>query len=155
MRTRIPLKLGAKTYRLLPGPGAMDRIGREVGDVPKMVLLLAIAKEIGGDPPELKQVVDVLHIALEESEYEIGKDDLWKLIYEHGAIKPDHYQAYAEFLGALVNSGRVPEVPEELEIEEPDAETEGAGAEPPKAGNRKERRAKKAKARARTGKPKS
>lgn len=149
MRTRVTLKLGGKTYRLLPGPAALDRVGREVGDPPQMVVALAIAKELG-KPPPLAGVVDVLHIALEESDYEIGKDDLWKLIYEHGAIEGDHYEAYAEFLGALINRGVVPEVPE---IEEPDAEP--PETDHPKTGNRQERRAKKAKARARTGKPKS
>lgn len=148
MRTRVDLKLGAETYRLVPGPRALMRIAKEVGDPAQMVVSLTIAKGLG-KPPPMASVVDVLHIALQESDHEIGSDDLWKLIYEHGALEPDHYDAFAEFLGALVNSGVVPE------IKEPGAETEGADAEPPKAGNRQARRAKKAKARARTGKPKS
>ena len=143
MKTRVDLKLGDKTYRLVPSPRALMRIAKEVGDPAQMMVSLSVARELG-KPPPLASVVDVLHIALEESEHEIDKADLWKLIFDHGAMEANLFEDFAAFIGALVNRGVVPEV------EEPDPEADDV-----ETGNRRERRAKKAKARARTGKARS
>ncbi len=128
MKTRVDLKLGDKVYHLVPGPRALMRIAREVGDPVQMAVGLSLGSELGKTPP-LATVVEVLGIALAESDYDFGKEDLWELIHEIGVTEV--FEPFAAFIAALVNKGVVPE-----------PEAEEAPAE-----NRKARRAKNSRAR--------
>lgn len=136
MKTRVDLELGGEVYQLLPGPKALMRISKEVGDPVQMCVALSAGADLGRTPP-LKTVVEVLHIALAESDHKISEPDLWDLIHETGVDVV--FEPFAEFLGALCNKGVVPEV-----------EGEDSEAAPPE--NRRTRRAKKAKARPRKAK---
>ncbi len=134
MKTRVDLKLGDEVYHLVPGPRALMRIAKEVGDPVQMAVGLSLGSELGKTPP-LATVVAVLGIALAESDYDFGKEDLWRLIHETGVTEV--FEPFAAFIGALVNNGVVPE-----------PEAEDAPAE-----NRRARRAKNS--RARRGKAKT
>ena len=132
MKTRVELKLGGKTYRLLPGGRALERVAEEVGDPVQLSIAMGLAAQVQNTPP-IKTCVQVLHIGLVESGYDIERDELWRLVFEEGVAVV--YEPFAAFVGALVNKGEVPE---------DEADDQGEEIEPR---NRKERRAKKARAR--------
>lgn len=119
LATHVDLKIGDKSYRLTPSPRALMRVCKEIGDPMLMVLQL----QVGAQPPELVQVFRVLRLAMDESGCSVEDDEFEELMFKSGV--ENLYVPYAQFVGALVNSGTVPS----------DGE---------KGGNRKTRRAKKA-----------
>ena len=136
MKTRVDLELGGEVYQLLPGPKALMRIAKEVGDPVQMCVGLSLGANMGKTPP-IAKVVDVLHIAMVESGYKLDQEEIWDLV--HGAGLDVVFEPFAEFIGALCNKGVVPE-------------TEDEGGEAASPENRRARRAKKAKARPRKAK---
>ena len=138
MKTRVDLELGGEVYQLLPGPKALMRIAKEVGDPVQMCVGLSLGANMGKTPP-IATVVEVFHIAMAESGYKLDQEEVWELV--HGAGLDVVFEPFAEFVGALCNKGVVPETDDE------DDE-----AAPPK--NRRARRAKKAQARTRKRKAK-
>ena len=136
MKTRVDLELGGEVYQLLPGPKALMRIAKEVGDPVQMCVGLSLGANMGKTPP-IATVVEVFHIALAESGYKLAQEEVWELV--HGAGLDVVFEPFAEFVGALCNKGVVPET-----------EDEDAAPAPPE--NRKARRAKKARARTRKAK---
>lgn len=142
MKTRVELVLRdaggkTKTFRLTPGPEALMRVAREVRDPFRLAMRMSAAKELG--PPDLLDVFAVLRIGLATSGYEVEEAEADAMFHAAG-VSP-LFEAFGEFVGALVNGGQVIEPPPEPEPDEPPA-----GA--PAGANRAARRASSAKARA-------
>lgn len=107
MQRYVELKLGTKTYRLVPGAGALIRVAKEVGD-PMDLLIEFGAASMGGRSPKLLTVLKTLYVGIAESGYELTEEEAYEFMHKAGV--QGMYEPYGVFLGALMNRGEVPDV---------------------------------------------